>query len=247
MKKIFATSIIASVISFGQIMGQTTTTTNTQSHSGNGKIETITRTETVQAGGRTIITATHTSTSNADASFGIKASVNLSDFLIRNSDNYQVNMKPGGSVGIFMKLESKSFAFHYELWLRYKTFEMKNAEIQTNTDYQYWSLELPIYFMGQVNAGAGKIFMGAGPYVSLGLDGKQDPDNIDVFFKNATTGKPIMQRWDFGLGAIAGYEFNNGITVFSGYQVGLINAMNFENDNTSFKNQTISFGIGYRF
>jgi len=246
MNNFFVSSALTFVISFGQIFGQTTTMT-TQSQNPDGKIETYTRTETVQPYGNTITTTTYTSTLNADASFGIKASVNLSDFVIRNSDNYQINMKPGGSVGIFLKLENKSFAFHYELWLRYKTFEMKNAETQTNTDYQYWSLELPIYLMGQIHTGAGKVFIGAGPYVNLGLDGKQDPGNIDLFYKNATTDKSIMQRWDFGVGAIAGFEFNNGITVFASYQAGFINALNAEKDNVTMKNKTVSFGIGYKF
>ena len=246
MNRIFVASVITFVISFSQISGQTTTTTS-QSQGQDGKIETYTRTETVRHDGRTITTTTYTSTANVDASFGIKATVNLSDFIIRNSDNYQINMKPGGSAGIFLKLESKSFAFHYELWLRYKSFEMENKDTQTNTDFQYWSLELPVYFMGQINTGSGKIFIGAGPYVTLGLDGKQNPGNVDIFYKSATTDKRIMQRWDFGLGAIAGFEFNNGIIVFSGYQVGFVNALNLENDNTSFKNKIASFGIGYKF
>ena len=241
MNRTFVISAITFAVSFGQIFGQTTTS---QSQNQEGKIETVTRTETVQPDGRIITTTTTTSTSSADVSFGIKASVNLSDFLIRNTDNYQINMKSGGSVGIFLKLEQKSFAFHYELWLRYKTFEMKNTENQTNTDYQYWSLELPLYFMGQIHTGAGKVFIGGGPYVSLGLDGKQ---GINVFYKNATTNKPIMQRWDVGLGVTGGFEFNNGIIVFSGYQHGFLNALNFENDNTSFKNKTVSFGVGYKF
>ena len=246
MNKFFVTSTIVFVISFSQISGQTTTTTS-QSQNRDGKIETYTRTETVQPNGRTITTTTATSTLNADASFGIKTTVNLSDFLIRNSDIYRINMKPGGSVGIFLKLESKNFAFHDELWLRYKTFKMENTESQTNTDYQYWSLELPIYFMGQINTGAGKVFIGAGPYVSLGLNGKQDPGNIDLFYKNTIIDKRIMQRWDFGLGATAGFEFNNGIIIFSGYQLGIVNALNVEKDNVTMKNKTVSFGVGYKF
>ncbi|MCL2597910.1 MAG: PorT family protein [Paludibacter sp.] len=245
MNRIFLSLAVMVAVSFGQIFGQTITTS--QSQNTGGKIETYTRTETVQPDGRSITTTTTTSTANVNASFGIKASANMSDFVIRNSDNYQINMKPGVSAGIFLKLENKNFAFHYELWLRYKTFEMKNTENQTNTDYQYWSLELPIYFMGQINTSVGKVFIGAGPYVSLGLDGKQDPGNIDIFYKNATTGKPVMQRWDVGLGATAGFEFNNGIIVFAGYQFGFINALHIENDDLTMKNRTINFGIGYKF
>jgi len=232
MNKIFVTSALTFVISFGQIFGQTVTT-STHSHHQNG----YNYDYSYQYDGNP----------NVTTSFGIKASVHLSDFRIRNTDNFQINTKPGGSAGIFMKLESNHFAVHYELWLRYKTFGMKNAETQSNTEYQYWSLELPIYFLGQINTGAGKVFIGGGPYVSLGLDGKQNPGNIDLFYKNATTGKAIMQRWDFGLGAIAGFELNNGIIVFAGYQLGFINALNVEKDDVSMKNNTVSLGVGYKF
>jgi hypothetical protein len=244
MNRLFLTSAIAFVLSIGHLFGQTTTS---RSQNQEGKIETVTRTETVQPNGRTTTTTTTTSTSKADVSFGIKASANLSGFMTRNTDNYQTNMKPGGSAGIFLKLESNAFAFHYELWLRYKTFEMKNAGSQTLTDCQYWSLELPLYFMGQIKTGVGKVFIGGGPYVSLGLDGKQTPGNSSMFNKDATTGKPFMKRWDFGLGATAGFEFNNGMIIFSRYQFGLLNALNVGSDNASFKNQTAGFGVGYKF
>ena len=234
MNKYFVTTVVAVAISIIQATGQTTTTT-THTHNQNGY--SYDYSYEYQYDGNP----------NVDVFFGIKAAVNLTDFRIRNSEIYQISMKPGGSAGIFMKLESNNFAFHYELWLRYKTFEMKNAETQLNTDYQYWSLELPLYFMGQINTGAGKVFIGGGPFVSLGLDGKQDPGNIDLFYKKTTTDKSIMQRWDFGLGVTAGFEFNNGITLFTGYQVGLVNNLNEEKDDVTFKSRTVSFGLGYRF
>ena len=249
MKKIFVTTIIASVVSFGQIAGQTTTTTttNAQPQRSNGKTETYTRTETQQANGRSITTTTYTSTVNMAASFGVKAGAGISDFVIRDMENCQSNSKFGASAGIFLKLESRNFALQYELALRYRTCEVENNAEQTQTDYQYWGLELPIYLMGQIKAGSGKFFIGAGPYVSLGLDAKQTPGNVDLYKKDKTTGKSIMHRWDFGLGAMAGYEFKSGISFFAGYQAGLINLLRAEKNSMSMKNQTVGLGIGYKF
>ena len=248
MKKIFVTTILMSAISFSQIAGQTTTTTtNAQSQRGNGKTETYTRTETQQANGRSITTTTYTSTENMAASFGIKASAGISDFVIRDMENCQSNSKFGASAGIFLKLESRSFALQYELALRYRTCELENTVNHTQTDYQYWGLELLIYLTGQIKAGSGKVFIGAGPCVSLGLDAKQTAGNVDLYKKDKTTCTSIMHRWDFGLGAMAGYEFNNGISFFAGYQAGLINQLSAEKNEMTMKNQTIGLGIGYKF
>jgi hypothetical protein len=246
MNRIFVTSAITFVVSLGQILGQTTSTT-TQSQNRDGRTETYTRTETVQPDGRTITTTTHTSTVNMDASFGVKANANMSNFVIRDMDGYQSNMGLGMSAGVFLKLESRNFALQYELLLHYKTSEMENKAGQTPTDYRFWALELPIYFMGQINTGAGKFFIGAGPYVSVGLDAVQNPGNSDLYKKDPTTGKSIMQRWDFGLGAIIGYEFGNGISINGGYQAGFINSLSAKKDNMTMKKQTVSLGIGYKF
>jgi len=244
MHKIFVTSAITAIVSLGQIMGQSTTTSTTQSQNREGRTETYTSTETRQADGRTITTTTHTYMS---ASFGVKANANMSNFIIRDMDDFQSNMGFGFSTGIFLKLESNHFALQYELLLHYKTSEMENEVGQMKTDYKFWGLELPIYFMGQINTGSGKIFIGGGPYVSVGIDAIQSPGSIDLYRKDKTTDKSIMHRWDFGLGAITGYEFRNGISINCGYQIGLINSLSAQKNDMTMKNQTVSFGIGYKF
>jgi hypothetical protein len=246
MNKNFLTSAIMIVSSFSAILGQTTTITS-QSQNREGRTETRTSTETVQADGRTITTTTHTSTVNMSASFGIKANANMSNFVIRDINSCQSIMGLGSSAGIFLKLESNNFALQYELALHYKASAMQNKIDQTQTDYRFWGLELPIYIMGQINTGSGKFSIGAGPYVSLGLDAVQTPGNTDLYRKDQTTGKPVMQRWDFGLGVIANYEFGNGISISGGYQAGLINSLSAEKDNMTMKKQTVCLGVGYKF
>ena len=243
MQKFFISSVIMLVASFGQLLGQSTSTT-TRSQNREGRRETYTSTETRIANGRTITTTTTTSTTNAIVSFGLKSNANMSNFFIKELDGIQSNMGVGFSTGAFMKIESDYFAIQYELLLHYKTSELEN---QAKADYKQWALELPMYLMGQIFTGSGKIFIGAGPYVGFGLDAKQSPGKIDLYQKDQNAEKAIMHRWDFGLGAMVGYEFKNGISFSAAYQAGLINRLSAEKDVMSMKNQTLSAGLGYKF
>jgi hypothetical protein len=182
------------------------------------------------------------------ASLGLKANVGMSNFAIRDIPDCRSNMGFSMLAGGFLKLESRGFALQYELLIRYRSSEVEDTVMQTKTNYQYWGIELPIYAMGQIQTKAGKIFIGAGPYVSFGIDAKQDPGNVNLYRKDNTTGKAIMHRWDFGLGTMLGFEFNNGISINAGcYQGGLINVLSDEKRNRSMKNQAVNFGIGYKF
>ena len=244
MQKLILTSAITLVASLGQIMGQTTSTTTSQSQNQKGRTETYTKTETIKPNGRTITTTTTTSTVNGQVSFGLKVNANMSNFFLKGMDDIQSKMGIGFSTGAFMKIESDNFALQYELLLQYKSSKLESL---TKADYKQWALELPLYLMGQIFTGSGKIFIGAGPYVGLGLDATQSPGSIDLYKKDNTTNKAFMHRWDFGLGAIFGYEFGCGISLNCIYQAGLINRLSAEKDNMSLKNQTISLGIGYKF
>ena len=253
MKRFFVTSVIAFVISC-QISGQTTTTRTetttpvSQSPNRNGKTETVTYTVTINPNGDSIVTVTRTSSGSMRASLGIKANVGLSNFVIRDLPDCRSNMGFSMLAGGFLKLESRGFALQYELSVRYRSSEMEDTLLQTKTNYQYWGLELPVYAMGQIQTKAGIIFIGAGPYVSFGIDAKQDPGNINLYRKDNTTGKAMMHRWDFGIGTMLGFEFNNGISLNAGcYQGGLINVLSAEKHNRSMKHQTVNFGIGYKF
>ena len=242
MKKIFLTAATF-VVFIGQIFGQTTTTTRSQRS--DGRMETITRTETVQTDGQILTTTTQTIT--AAASFGVKASANLSDFLIRDMDNIQTNMKLGASADIFLKVESGNFAFQWEWSFFRKACEIENNNDKSRFDYEFLGAKTTWFFMGQINTSSGKIFIGAGPYVGFGIDGVQKPANIDLYKKNKETVKSIMQRWDVGLSPILGYEFNNGLIISGSYQAGFINQMSAEKDNMSMKCRMFSLGIGYKF
>jgi hypothetical protein len=253
MKRLFFFFFFIFAISLVQILGQLTTTTETtppisQSTNRDGKTTTITRTVTIHPNGDSTVTVTSTSTASMKASLGIKANVGPSNFVIRDMPDCRNNMDFSMLAGGFLKLESRGFALQYELLIRYRSSVMEDTVLQTKTNYQYWGLELPIYIMGQIHTKAGKIFIGAGPYVGFGIDAKQDPGNVNLYRKDNTTGKAVMHRWDFGLGTMLGFEFNNGISLNAGcYQGGLINVLSAEKRNRSMKHQAVNFGIGYKF
>ena len=224
MQKIFLTTAILCVASFGVITGQT----------------------------RTTMATTQVATENKTASFGVKANANMSNFMLRNVIGVTSNMGMGFSTGFFVKLESDKLALQTELLLQHRTSSLKVLIL--NTDYKYWGLELPVYLMGQVAIGSGKFFIGAGPYAGYGLDATISPGNFDLYndydirilgidlFKGT-----VMKRWDFGLGAIAGYELDGGFIINVSYQAGFVDLQHAVSSLMNMKNQTVSFGLGYKF
>ena len=129
----------------------------------------------------------------------------------------------------------------------YKVSELKNGTTNKKTNYAYWGLELPIYAIGQLQLGKGKGFIGIGPYVSTGLSLVSKSDNANLYKKDKITNKRRMNRWDVGLGFMLGYEFEKGISLHAGYQLGFVNMLSVQKDDYSMTNLAVSLGIAYKF
>ena len=169
---------------------------------------------------------------------GIKTGANMSNFLLNKMDGTESRMKVGAEFGGFMKIEfSENFALQPELLFRYQASDLKDKGTNAKTDFEYWGVELPVYAVGQIKMGTGKGFIGIGPYVGLGFDLKGKPGKIDMY-------KHDMERFDFGGGALLGYEFNNDIIINAGYQIGFLDL---KKNAGEMRSQSISFGVGYKF
>ncbi|MEZ0608713.1 porin family protein [Fibrella sp. WM1] len=89
---------------------------------------------------------------------------------------------------------------------------------QLDLTLNYNFLELPVQVMYGLDAGPGRVMLGAGPYaayllgVSNTFDGKTLKDDL-----------ADEKRIDYGLNASAGYELPMGITVSAYYSLGLAN------------------------
>lgn len=174
--------------------------------------------------------------------FGVKASANMSNYILKDMGNMESNMKVGANLGGLMKIEfGEYFAIQPEVMFNYRLSEMKNKSTGIKNNMEYWGMEIPVYAVGQLNLGNGKGYLGVGPYVGLGFSNKNTDADIDMYDTDA------MHRWDFGWGAMLGYEFRNGIQINAGYQMGFINLVDNGIADSKMRTQTVSLGMAYKF
>ncbi|MCC8145496.1 MAG: porin family protein [Bacteroidales bacterium] len=177
---------------------------------------------------------------------GIKAQLNMSNFIMSDISHGKSTMGFGPSLGGFMTVQfHENFALQPELLFHFKSSENKIDGFKT--DYEYWGAEIPIYLVGQMQLGMGKGYVGLGPYVGFGFDAKWTDGNEKNLYKEYNGKKAFMKRWDFGVGAMVGYEFDNGVSINANYQIGLIDVLDRDKKNATMRNQTVSLGVGYRF
>lgn len=176
--------------------------------------------------------------------FGVKAEANMSNFLLTDLDNQSSTMKLGPTLGGFMNIElHQNFSIQPEVLVYFRQSKMEEGS--NEDDFRQWGMQVPVYFLGQAYTNSGKFYAGVGPYLGMGFDARyKDADN-DLYKK--VDDEAAMNRWDFGLGALVGYEFSNGIQINAGYQLGLIDQLDALKDDATIRTQTVSLGIGYRF
>ena len=175
---------------------------------------------------------------------GIKLDANVSNFILSDMPGQESKMGFGLSVGGYTKIGfTDLIGFQPEILLHFKNSKMEAGSIER--DFQYFGVEIPLYLSVQT----GNFFVNVGPYVGLGIDARYKKGSglpeVELY-KEYSGQKSAMQRWDFGAGAMFGYEFGSGLQVNAGYKIGFINALN-DSDKASMLNSTISVGPGYRF
>jgi hypothetical protein len=154
-------------------------------------------------------------------------------------------MKVGPNLGGFMNIElTDNFAIQPELMFFYRT---SKAEMGPAEDtFKQWGMQLPVYALGQTEVGTGKFYGGVGPFVGLGFDSRFKDADVNLY--DEVAGKTPMQRWDFGLGILLGYELDNGVQFNAGYQFGFVNQIDdIAIGDAKARTQTVNVGIGYRF
>lgn len=179
-------------------------------------------------------------------SYGIKGEMNLSNFFLNGDfDNQTSTMKVGPNLGGFMKIDlHPNFAIQPEVLFFYRDSKQEFEPGKKDT-FKQWGMQIPVYALGQTEAGNGRFYGGVGPYVGFGFDARYKDADVSLYKK--VNGETPMTRWDFGLGALLGYEFNNGIQLNAGYQFGFVDQLDAMKDDASMRTQTVNIGIGYRF
>ena len=176
--------------------------------------------------------------------FGVKVETNMSNFILSDLKTQTSKMKIGPTLGGFMNIGvHENFSIQPELMFFYRQSEMKTGALKD--DFRQWGMQVPVYFLGQTRTNIGKFYAGVGPYIGFGFDARYKDADKNLY--KEIDGKTAMTRWDFGLGALVGYEFLNGLQINGGYQIGLVDQLDALKDIASMRNQAVILGVGYRF
>lgn len=189
----------------------------------------------------------------------------LGDFLTGNQNLQYQQDKPvnGISAGLVFQCSlNKYLNFRPSLrWIQkgylYHTFNNNILELNLwDFTYKIQFLELPLDLEYGTPLGAGRAFIGAGPFFSYGLSGtvKQHlvwlPGNLIgnglYSGKDSTHTNPIFapgsKKIEWGVHGIIGYEFSFGAFLNVEYEMSLHSILNTP-DNQKFS--VFQFGIGY--
>ncbi len=130
---------------------------------------------------------------------------------------------------------------------------------QRKTNIAY--IQLPVNFLFNANTGAGKFFVGAGPFLAAAINAKikgYDQLTATLAGQTMTTREDInekleigseegINRFDYGATGLLGFRFNNGILLSANYDLGLANIAGNTNNEGKLKTRTIGVSIGFSF
>lgn len=186
---------------------------------------------------------------SAQISWGVKAGFNASSLSgfekfsqkFDELDGFSTSYKPGFHAGIVAQVGiTENFFIQPELLYSLQGVAGKLEGEKDNLNLNF--IQLPIYAGYKVNAGTNlNVIFGVGPYFAYGISGTEDV--FDVF-----------NRFDFGLGAIAGIEYSK-VQITVGYDFGVTDFVNVDGWKTakdilglsSISNRTAKVSVAYFF
>lgn len=194
----------------------------------------------------------------AQLSFGVKGSFNMYNLSSKDNDGKKIesSMIPAFDAGAFVEIPIvPEFYFRPELYFATKGAKSKNETPESKINLSY--IVLPLNFLYKSDLSGGKVFIGIGPYLALGVGGKISSGSNDykIKFKNDVTMNDLettlyYKPIDFGANLIAGYEFKNKISLAINTSLGLTNIeskVDGKQTDSSTKNNGFGLTIGYRF
>jgi hypothetical protein len=190
-----------------------------------------------------------TLTSYAQVSFGVKAGFSSSSVSFDESEG--TKRLAAFHAGVIADLSlAESFSLQPQLLYSAKGVKVPDIDANLNVttaSYKLNYLELPVNFLYKPQVGPGKLFVGAGPYLALGLSGKYQDIKVKFDGKKAedldeTDENIHAKALDAGANFLAGYELNNGLLFSINYSLGLTNI---DPDGSKSKNGYFGISVGY--
>lgn len=191
----------------------------------------------------------------------IKGGVNLANISNNDDGGYDDSrMLTSFHVGIIADLNLTEFlALQPGLLYTGKGIKMENDVQEMTFSPRY--LELPVNLVFKTPTGKAKFFVGAGPYVAMGIGGKFKGEGLidfeeDIRFSDDDpltseeegAGAFRVRRFDYGLNGIIGIEASN-LVLSAGYGLGLakIQSGTDSDDNQNNKHRVFSLSLGFKF
>lgn len=182
-------------------------------------------------------------------SWGIKADMNFSNFIVSETPLVSSNMKFGETLGGFLNIQiNGNFSLQGEL-----LFHNKNSELIRNDLYgkfSYWGTEVPIYAVyNLILKNKTKCYFGIGPYTEFGFSARlsRHGEHINLYKKDQDTDISAMDTSNSGFGFMFGYEFISGLQLNLSYKIGVNNVLDANSNVLKLNPTTLSIGIGYHF
>lgn len=187
--------------------------------------------------------------------FGVRGGVNFFNITGKYAgDKIDNSIKTGFHVGVNAEIPVGSGSY-LQLGVLYSQKGADLKMIPNSHGLRLNYLEVPVNFVYKPVLGSGRMLLGVGPYVGVGIGGKQKSgsNETDVKFTNdyiTNNNQPQYQRLDYGGNLLAGYEFANNLSFQLNAQLGLANITpNVSGTDNKTKQNNTGFGVsvGYRF
>nr|WP_121271287.1 porin family protein [Pedobacter schmidteae] len=191
--------------------------------------------------------------------FGVKAGVAFPSFSFSEEIGEGAKMTTHTSFYVGGTAEfsvSELFSVQPGLILSGKGAKAKSTEAgeigEVKTSLMY--IELPVNALVNFPVGDGKVFVGAGPYYSMAISGKNKASGtVEGETASVSVSDDVKfgkdgeyKRGDYGVNFLAGYQLSNGFNIHAGYGLGLGNIAQDSGDVTV-KNKVLSVGVGFSF
>lgn len=195
--------------------------------------------------------------------FGVKAGLNLSTMLLKDNDgNYSddFKMNPGFHVGVTGEFPlTEMFSFETGLFLSTKGLKTTQVDValgvttETKAKMNLLYLDIPLTAKASFDIGSTKIYGVLGPYLGMGLSGKNKYEITEVGETRTGenniswgSGENDYKRLDFGLTAGTGVEIKS-IQIGMFYSLGLANISHHSENGSEFSNRVLGISVGYKF
>jgi hypothetical protein len=204
---------------------------------------------------------TFTSKAQDKTTFGVRAGVNFTNMNGEDLNGKDLNydIKTGFNIGVNAEIPVAT-DFYLQPGLLFSTKGYKESIPGTSDDAKYnvSYLEIPINFLYKPVLGPGKLLLGFGPYIGLGIGGKikYPGEDAKIKFKNDVSTADLnsdnayQKGLDFGGNLLAGYELSSKISFQLNAQLGMSNLVPKVNGtklDSKLKNTGFGISIGYRF